>query len=162
MMEEASMGDWLSSNRGGDVPTLFHGTGLEDAPQMATNPGQIDVTSGGGEFGRGFYTQYSAWHARAWAIRVAPRLNGLPCVLRLDIDDAGYGALAFLYLDAVTGPALTARLQQTQQEATWLEGTCDAIEGPTMGNMARMQQKFESVNAQTLLNGNSTTRTVIP
>jgi hypothetical protein len=31
-----------------------------------------------------------------------------------------------------------------------------------MGNMARLQQKFESTNAEALLNGNSTIRTVIP
>jgi hypothetical protein len=40
------------------VPTVFHGTGLNDAQQMATNPGHIDLTAGGGEFGRGFYSQY--------------------------------------------------------------------------------------------------------
>ncbi len=79
------------SPRVGDVPTVFHGTGLNDAQHMARPPGQIDVTQGGGEFGRGFYTQYASWGARAWAIRVAPRLNGAPCVLRLDIDSAAYG-----------------------------------------------------------------------
>src|SRR5437870_3299789 len=72
------------------------------------------------------------------------------------------GALAFLYLDAVSGPALTAMLNQTQQEDTYVDGTADVIEGPILGNMARMQQKFESANSETLLNGNSTTRTVIP
>jgi hypothetical protein len=144
------------------MPTLFHGTGLNDAQQMATNPGTIDVTRGGGEFGRGFYTQYSSWHARAWAIRVATRLNGPPCVLRLDIDDAAYGALAFVYLDGTTGPALTAMINQAQQEDTYVDGTCDVIDGPIMGNLARRQQKFESANAQALLNGTSTTRTVMP
>ena len=144
------------------MPTVFHGTGLNDAQHMARPPGQIDVTQGGGEFGRGFYTQYASWGARAWAIRVAPRLNGAPCVLRLDIDSAAYGALAFTHLDANSGPALTAMLQQNNQEDTYVDGTCDVIEGPIMGNMARMQQKFESGNAQALLNGNSTVRTVIP
>jgi hypothetical protein len=129
---------------------------------MAADPGQIDVTAGGGEFGRGFYTQYSEWHARAWAIRTSPRLNGAPCVLRLDIDDAAYGALTILYLDGITGPALTAMIYQTNQQDTYVDGTCDVTEGPIMGNVRRMQQKFESANAQALLNGGSTTRTVIP
>src|ERR1700752_2087914 len=97
---------------------------------MATSPGQIDVTRGGGEFGRGFYTQYAEYHALAWAIRVQARLNGAPCVLRLDIDDAAYGTLTVHYLDAVTGPALAAMLDQTGQKGTYVEGTHDLIEGP--------------------------------
>jgi len=129
---------------------------------MATTPGQIDVTVGGGEFGRGFYTQHSAWYARAWAIRVSPRLNGAPCVLRLDIEDAAYGGLTFRYLDVTTGRALSAMIYQASQESTYVDGTCDVIEGPVMGNMGRRQQKFESGKAQALLNGQSTTRTVIP
>ncbi len=148
--------------RGRAVPTLFHGTGRTDAQQMATSPGQIDVAAGGGEFGRGFYTQYAEWHALAWAIRTSALLNGPPCVLRLDIDDAGYGGLTFLYLDATTGPALTALIYLANEQQTYEDGNCDAIEGPIMGNMSRMQQKFESANAQALLNGSSTTRTVVP
>ena len=31
---------------------------------MSATPGQINVAMGGGEFGRGFYTQYSEWQAQ--------------------------------------------------------------------------------------------------
>jgi hypothetical protein len=143
------------------VPTVFHGTGLNDAHSMAGPPGQIDVTLGGGEFGRGLYTQYSERRALAWAIRVSARLNGPPCVLRLDIDDAEYGKFAILYLDAQTGPALTDDLDNTGQRRTYVDGSHDLIEGPIMGNVRHMQQKFESAHSQAVLNGASTTRTVI-
>jgi hypothetical protein len=143
------------------VPTLFHGTGLDDAPQMATTPGRIDVTRGGGEFGRGFYTQYAEYHALAWAIRVRARLNGAPCVLRLDIEDAAYATLTVHYLDSVTGPALTALLDRTGEKHTYVDGTCDLMEGPIMGNPSRLQQKFVSQRSEQVLNGSATTRMVV-
>jgi len=71
---------------------------------MATTPGNIDVTRGGGEFGRGFYTQYSERRALQWAIRCSNRINGLPCVLRLDIDDNSYGNMDIQHLNDVSGP----------------------------------------------------------
>jgi hypothetical protein len=143
------------------VPTVFHGTGLHDANTMAGPPGQIAVHLGGGEHGRGFYTQYSERRALAWAIRVSARLNGPACVLRLDIDNNEYTALAILYLDATTGQALTDHLDNTGQRRTYVDGNHDLIQGPILGNIAHMQQKFESVAAQVVLNGNSTMRTVI-
>jgi hypothetical protein len=92
---------------------------------------------------------------------VSIRLNGSPCVLRLDIDDVAYGAFAILYLDANTGPALTKQLDNTGQRRTYVDGNHDIIEGPIMGNSAHVQQKFESAASATVLNGNMTTRTVI-
>jgi hypothetical protein len=143
------------------VPSVFHGTGLHDAHTMVGPPGTIDVTLGGGEYGRGFYTQNSERRALAWAIRVSARLNGPPCVLKLDIDDGMYGKFLVLYLDAQTGPALTNYLENTGQKRTYVDGNHDLIEGPMMGKMAYVQQKFESAHAQSALNGKSTQRTVI-
>jgi hypothetical protein len=143
------------------VPTLFHGTGLKDAQPMAGHPGQINVARGGGEFGRGFYTQYAEYHALAWAIRVSSRLNGPPCVLRLDIDETVYARLSVHYLDAVTSPSLAVWLDQTGQKRSYFEGTHDVLEGPILGNMNRLQQKFESAIAEQILNSKATTRTVI-
>jgi hypothetical protein len=143
------------------VPTLFHGTGQIDAADMSAAPGQINVAIGGGEFGRGFYTPYSEWHARRWALRVRSRLNGSPVVLRLDINDLAYGGLNMLSLDARLGLNLTEILDFWQAKAIFTTGCCDFIEGPIAGTIGRMQQKFESINAQTLLNSNDTVRTVV-
>jgi hypothetical protein len=143
------------------MPTVFHGTGLNDAVLMAGPPGQIDVTRGGGEVGRGFYTQYSERNALRWALRVSVRLNGAPCVLRVDVDDATWGAFDIVYLDANTGPALTDQLDQAGERHTYVNGTCDLLEGPIAGDVARIQHKFESDPAQAVLNGPLTVRTIV-
>jgi hypothetical protein len=142
------------------VVTLFHGTGQQDATLMQGPPGQINVTIGGGEFGRGFYTQHSERKAREWARKLAARLNGPPVVLRLDIDDAAYGALNIFYLNAQRGLNLTEILDFWHAKDVFTTGCCDVIEGPIAGDAQRIQQKFESNDAQDLLNGNQTIRTV--
>lgn len=142
------------------VQTRFHGTGLNDAVAMATSPGTINVLLGAGEFGRGFYTQHSQRRALQWAIRVKVKLNGSPCVLRLDIDDAAYARLTVLALDVRLGLNLTEILGHWGVKATFMTGCCDLIEGPIGGDISRIQQKFESDDAQVVLNGNDTQRTV--
>jgi hypothetical protein len=91
------------------------------------------------------------------ASRVISRKGSL-----LPASQTAYGALTFLYLDANTGPALTALIYQNGEQDTYVDGSCDVIVGPIMGDVRRMQQKFESTAAEALLNGNSTTRTVLP
>lgn len=145
--------------RGMILPTLFHGTGQVDANHMAA--GNIDVTQGGGEFGRGFYTQYSERKARAWARKVAVRLNGPPVVLRLDVDDGAYGALTVFHLNAQRGLNLTDILDFWNAKPVFTTGCCDVIEGPIVGDPQRIQQKLESNGAQNVLNSNQTVRTVI-
>jgi hypothetical protein len=78
------------------------------------------------------------------------------------IDDLKYGLLINpLYIDNVAGPALTTFLESTNQKQTFFHGNgYNSIEGPVMGNPARVQQKFEGQQAQDLLNGPHTTRTV--
>lgn len=128
---------------------------------MAGSPGNIQIASGGGEFGMGFYTQYSERKALAWAKKVAVRLNGPPVVLRLDIDNPAYGALTVLPLNVQRALNLTDILDSWQVKRLFITGCGDVIEGPIVGDAHRMQQKFESVNSQNLLNGNRTNRSVI-
>ena len=143
------------------MPTLFHGTGHIDANMMVITV--IDVSLGGGEFGRGFYTQYSQRHALAWAYRRGAQINGNPCVLRIDIDDQEYGILQALYLNNVSGPALTVFLDNTAQQDSFVHANSyDVSGGPIMGNAARRQQKFESQVSQDLLNTPNTTKYVMP
>jgi hypothetical protein len=98
------------------------------------------------------------------ARKVAARLNGPPVVLRLDIDNAAYGALTVFPLDALRAVNLTDILDfwhPWHAKGVFTTGCCDAIEGPIAGHAQWLQQKFESNNAQTLLNGNQTVRMVI-
>ena len=142
------------------MPTLFHGTGDIDAHAMAS--GTIDVSLAGGELGRGFYTQYSQRRALGWAYRRGPHINGNPCVLRIDIDDQEYGLLQILYLNVRSGPALTLFLEETTQKYLFIHSNgYDLLEGPIMGRADHTQQKFESQEAEDLLNDASTTRTVV-
>lgn len=144
------------------LATLFHGTGTVEAQAIVGPPANVSVSLGGGEFGRGFYTQYSERHALAWAIRVEGALSGPPCVVRVDVNNLSYATLVFLYLNAVTGPALTTMLDNTNQKGTYLDGSCDVIEGPIMGKATRVQQKFESPNAESMLNGPNTVLSIVP
>ncbi len=144
------------------MPVLFHGTRHAHATAMAgpaNGQGAIDVTRGGGEFGRGFYTQKSQANALAWAInRFKPADR--PCVLQLDVVDASYLAQNIKLLDLKDARKLTQKLRSNGTTKTYLHGG-DIVVGPLNLNAKKEQQKFESSNAQTLVNGPNTARTVI-
>src|SRR5438309_1618714 len=128
------------------MATLFHGTRRIFATQMAGNPGKVDVTRGGGEFGRGFYTQKSQANALAWAInRFRPADQ--PCVLQLVVKDQPYLALSIKLLDVKDAKKLTQILRKKGTTKTYLHGG-DAVVGPLNLNAKKEQQKFESNNGQ--------------
>jgi hypothetical protein len=143
------------------MPMLFHGTRRNSATQMAGTPahGQIDVSRGGGEFGRGFYTQKSQANALAWAInRFRPADQ--PCVLQCDVQDPLYLALNIKLLDLKDAKKLTQTLRSKGTTSTYLHGG-DVVVGPLNLNPKKEQEKFESSKSQVLLNGTDTARTVI-
>jgi len=141
------------------MPTLFHGTRHSFATTMAKTSGGIKVNSGGGEFGRGFYTQNKQANALAWAINKFPH-NANPCVLKLEVDDASYMALNIRLLDLNDAKKLTQKLRSKGTTRTHTEG-CDVVVGPLNQSRFREQQKFESANSEALLNGTNTIRTVV-
>jgi hypothetical protein len=125
---------------------------------MAAVPGTVDVLVGGGEFGRGFYTQTSVGNPMRWASGRSPNDAA---VLRVDIADAPYLALDRVTLSRSRALRLTASLRRKGEEATYQRG-CDVLVGPLNGHPRIEQQKFESMTSQNLLNGAHTTRTVLP
>jgi hypothetical protein len=140
------------------MPILYHGTSRAFAIAMAGAPGAgtIDITLGRGEFGRGFYSQDSISNAS----RRAQTLYGNnSAVLILDIDDHQYHALNVRRLTLNRAQMLNATLRanNTQHVYTTVH---DAIVGPLVYQPRIEQQKFQTVHAQTLLNGPSTQRTV--
>ena len=143
------------------MPTVFHGTKHADATTMAgpaSGNGTIDVSRGGGEFGKGFYTQKKRAHAMAWAInRFSP--SDLPCVLKLEVDDGKYLALDVKLLDLKDARKLTQKLRQQKRTKSHTEGK-DVVAGPLNLDPRREQQKFESSDAEDLLNGPDTQREV--
>ncbi len=140
------------------MPVYYHGTSHAFATAMRGTPinGAIDVTAGGGEFGRGFYTQASVSNAHRRGHAIYGN-NG--AVLIVDIDDALYHSLHFRTLTLNAAQMLNARLKGNQRNS--YTTAHDVIVGPLVGQPRVMQQKFQSLTAQNLLNGQNTQRTVI-
>ena len=140
------------------MPVLYHGTSRANAQAMAGTAaaGTIDVTRGRGEFGRGFYTQRSSGNAA----RRAHTLYGRnAAVLVLAIDDHAYHSLNFRRLTLNMAQMLNGRLRANNLQHTYVTPH-DAIVGPLVYQPRIEQQKFQSENAQALLNGPLTQRTV--
>lgn len=142
------------------MPKLFHGTRRIHAMAMRGNPGQngrIDVTKGGGEFGRGFYTQNSLTNAHRRGYLIHGNSNG--AVLVLDINDVAYHALRVWRLSLNRAQQLNARLRGAARKS--FDTTHDVIIGPLVSFPHVEQQKYQTASAQTLLNGPRTQRSVI-
>src|SRR5262249_25229291 len=117
----------------------------------------IDVTIGRGEFGRGFYTQTSSGNA----YRRGQSLYGNnSAMLILDVDDTAYHGLVMQHLTLNMAQMLNATLRNQNTQGTYTTHH-DVIVGPLVGQPRIEQQKFQSGNAQTLLNGAQTQRTVL-
>ena len=141
------------------MPVLYHGTSRAFATAMAgaVAVGGIDVAQGRGEFGCGFYTQDSSSNA---ARRGQTRHGNSSAVLSLAIDDQEYHALNVLRLTLNMAQKLNARLRANNTQDTYTTAD-DAIVGPLVYQPRIEQQKFQTTNAQTLLNGPLTQRVVI-
>jgi hypothetical protein len=125
---------------------------------MAATPGTIDVTRGRGEFGRGFYTQDSIGNA---ARRGDLLYGNHAALLVLTIDDHAYHALTIERLTLNRAQMLQARLRANGIQHSFTTKH-DVIVGPLVNQPRIMQQKFQSADAQALLNGPLTQRTVSP
>ncbi len=143
------------------MPELYHGTSRAFATAMAglsPQPGSINTAMGRGEFGRGFYTQASIGKARRRGY-VLYGING--AVLVLKIDDHAYHALHIRRLTLSGAQRLEALLRSRNAQGTYTTHH-DVLAGPLVSQPRIEQQKFQTVNAQTLLNGPRTQRTVLP
>ena len=140
------------------MPVVFHGTRRAFALAMAgtSAAGTIDVTRGGGEFGRGFYAQDSSGNA---ARRGQAIYGNNSAVLVLTIDDPAYHALNFGRLTLNMAQRLNAQLRGNHTQHTYISAH-DVIVGPLVHQPRIEQQKFQTINAQNLLNGALTQRTV--
>ncbi|MFI5461233.1 MAG: hypothetical protein ACHRXM_37995 [Isosphaerales bacterium] len=142
------------------MPVLFHGTNRPLATAMAGTPalGTIDVlTRGHGEFGRGFYTQGSISNAFR---RGYSRFGNNNAVLVLTVDAHAYHALNFKRLTLNGAQMLDAKLKGKARRT--FATAHDVIVGPLVGLPSVEQQKFQTQNAQDLLNGLLTQRAVRP
>jgi hypothetical protein len=119
--------------------------------------GTIDVARGGGEFGRGFYTQTSLSNAfrRGYAL-----YGSNAAVLIVSIDGTRYHRLRFRRLTLKQARRLNASLHGNARKTYATQH--DVIVGPLVFQPNIDQQKFQTVNAQNLLNGPHSQRSVYP
>ena len=143
------------------MPLLYHGTSRVFATAMEGQPatgGTIDVTHGRGEFGQGFYTQSSSGNAYRRGQSLYGSNNS--AMLVLDIEDVAYHGLSFQRLTLTRARRLDSRLRNDNAQGSYTTSR-DVIVGPLVGEPRIEQQKFQTEDAENLLNGMQTRRTVV-
>ena len=132
---------------------MYHGTKSSAAISIQGPPTNVDVSYGGGEMGQGFYVGDSLTLAISWA----KGRYRQPAVLEFRIDKRQYAKLSF------------HRLSHMQVLNTWHQlrrlGThrnhnfgYDIVFGPLATIPYSSQYKFESNDAQLLLNNSTLDR----
>jgi hypothetical protein len=143
------------------MPLLYHGTSRAFATAMAGTTaadGIIDVSRGRGEFGRGFYTQSSSGNAYRRGQALYGGNNS--ALLVLDIADVAYHGLGFQRLTLNRAQMLDATLRINNTQGAYTTSH-DVMVGPLINQPRIQQQKFQSANAEGLLNGVQTQRSII-
>ncbi len=131
---------------------VFHGTDMTSANLIAGPPQNADVTKGGGELGRGFYTGENIALAASWA---KGKFSRDGAVIKIDIDDS-----AFFRLNTRT---LNRRQYVFQLFMSFMKRNIanrhlfnvDVVCAPFATIDFSCQYKFESAKAQKTLNHNS-------
>lgn len=111
----------------------------------------VDVTLGGGELGRGFYTGEYLHEAKAWAFHVSG--DRQRNVVRLTMDDAEVVTLALILLDSSSASICRKLIRISRCTRSYLFG-CDMVWAPIVGSSRATgdQYKWESKHAESLLN----------
>ncbi len=124
---------------------LYHGTTRASADGIVGPPAAVDVSRGGGEFGRGFYLGESEAFAWRWVLtRFAT-----PAVVAIDVPVSMAEDLRVRELDHAESNALRATVGKRRR--THLVGT-DVVVGTIQNEPRRVQHKYESDQAQRYLN----------
>ncbi len=136
----------------------YHGTSAVNAASLSQ--GNVDVTRGGGELGRGFYTGEHIHEAKQWAFHTTGDMQSNvvgfntddPDVEDLDIELLDYRA-ALLARHFIREKSIT-RTHLFERDLVW---------APIVGSakVSGDQFKWESTASEQLLNGTRTGRRVI-
>jgi hypothetical protein len=136
---------------------LFHGTSDTEASSIVS--GKVDVTLGGGELGRGFYTGDQFHEMKGWAIHKHSRSRSR--VVIFEIDEPDFFSLDVIALSPSQTMAYRNNIRRTEATRTYLFSS-DIVWGPIVGTeVARGDQhKWESGLAEQMLNGSKVKRLV--
>jgi hypothetical protein len=136
----------------------YHGSSASAVSKIAT--GKVDVTLGGGELGRGFYTGQYLHEAKAWAFqRSGDRRRN---VVVLSTPDTQVVSLVFEVLDYRYASLRRSQIKKSGETRTYLFGK-DLVWAPIVGTTRASgdQFKWESQAAEFLLNGAQTIRKIV-
>jgi|SRR5450759_791274 hypothetical protein len=129
---------------------LYHGTSSGVAQALAAAPNTISVARGGGELGRGFYAGDHVALAAAWARGRFPASK----VLEVDIDTSAYAQLMIHILNWTQVVNTWNQLKTSGTTRTYLFHS-DVVHGPLATYPHAAQHKFESSNAERVLQASS-------
>jgi len=122
--------------------------------------GKIDVSVGGGELGRGFYSTLDLWAAKQWAISI----HQSETVLKIEISDEDFADLDSLILSTSQAQYYRNKIKQSKETRIYLFNRnviYSQIVGDKMVAKNVFQLKWESRIAERLLNSDAVKRTQI-
>lgn len=131
---------------------FFHGTSKASRIKIEGPPANIDIRQGGGEMGQGFYLGDNLTLAIAWA---KGRYKN-PGVLKFGVNNSAYAGLAFKQMSHRQVLNTWQQLKRLRTHRTHTFGS-DVVFGPLATAPYAGQYKFESKNAENLLNNSTTT-----
>jgi hypothetical protein len=142
----------------GEIFYSYHGTDPFGAINIEA--GNIDITAGGGELGRGFYTGQYEHEAKTWAFHISK--TKLKNVVKLEQKNI-YDFLNFdiTNLDINTATQIRNSLKTENTKRTHLFKV-DMVISRIIGSskVSGSQVKWESDLMENYLNGNNTIRTI--
>lgn len=138
----------------------FHGTLQAAAAHLAT--GAVDVTLGGGELGRGFYSGQYLHQAKAWAAHKSRGMEKQLNVVSFSVTETDLWQLNIVPLDRIAAVANCIKIKRQDSTRTF-QFEADLVWAPIVGTgrINGDQYKWESALAQLLLNGAQVVRGLI-
>lgn len=143
----------------GEIFYSYHGTSPDIAKKIAD--GNIDISLGGGELGRGFYTGQYEHEAKAWAFHISGTIEKNVVLLK---QENVYDFLGFNIKNLNIHQATQTRnnLKSEDTKRTYLFDV-DIVTSKIIGttSVSGCQIKWESNLSEFYLNSYKTKRTVI-
>jgi hypothetical protein len=135
----------------------YHGTSSKNAEKIESMG--VLVRCGGGELGQGFYVSDKLHVAKAWALHVSRTFKNN--VVEFSIPEKSFWDLAPRLLDHLEALRFRNTIRKAGITRTFLFGE-NVIWAPIVGTttLREDQFKFESTEAEDLMNGKSVLRSV--
>lgn len=133
---------------------VFHGTDTNCANSILL---KVDVTKGGGELGRGFYAGESIGLAASFA---QGRFPGNHKVVKLEIDESAFVNLRIKIIKRIEFVYRTWQSLLRRRKASSFLFNFDVVQGPFATLEFSYQYKFETADAESVLN-NNTIKTIL-